>query len=551
MNKELVFLEHNNFNKKVINIIRSNLDSTQNSNFDKISTIFQSILSKDQKKLMGQFYTPQEIVDYIIDIIQIDKTSKVLDLSCGAGAFLIKALQKSNNVKNIYGVDINNIAVQATILNLWLNSKKTLRDLKIITNNIKHGNSVRTNEFDWHKEFSNVMQNGGFDVIIGNPPYVTVKKSTDFDIKDSIFNEVVNGTVNCATLMVARSFELLKKNGMLGFLLPKSMLRVESYKKIRDYVLNNTSIVDMFDIGQVFSDVRGEQFILILKKTSDKNLIKKNKVRIGSYLHKNRKLLDQPNFLYPQKKLFKFSNFPIFNKKYYYTLSLKLINGYKNLDEHSRGQIFRGISLGANSKDISNNYDAKKERVLRGDSLDKFAIKYFIYANTDFLKSKFGSKYKKLKQNKIVLQNIFSSESGIISTYDNNGVITLDTVTNIFVDRPLYILGLLNSNVVNFFMIYTVYNKSFFTMHTDKTYLGKIPIPDASINEQKEIESIVKDIIECKKSGNVAKLDILYSSLNNKIYKIYELSNEETSTVIESLNSIWKKKVFNYGRKNE
>lgn len=96
------------------------------------------------------------------------------------------------------------------------------------------------------------MKNGGFDVIIGNPPYVTVKKSIDFNIKDSAFNEVIDGTVNCATLMVVRSLELLKENGTIGFLLPKSMLRVESYRKFREYILNNTAIIDVFDIGQAF-----------------------------------------------------------------------------------------------------------------------------------------------------------------------------------------------------------------------------------------------------------------------------------------------------------
>ena len=84
---------------------------------DRLMNNFENSLPKETKKQFGQFYTPVEIVDYIIRYLYLDKDSKILDPTCGCGIFLFRAYELLKDkyedvslLKNIYGTDINNNA---------------------------------------------------------------------------------------------------------------------------------------------------------------------------------------------------------------------------------------------------------------------------------------------------------------------------------------------------------------------------------------------------------------------------------------------------------
>jgi type I restriction-modification system DNA methylase subunit len=136
-------------------------------------------------------------------------TLKILDPACGSGAFLNQAvnflIQEHKFVddiiaeltnsplrlfdtdiaileNNIYGVDINEESIEIAKLSLWLRTAKQGRKLSNLSNNIKCGNSLIDDPavagdkaFNWQKEFPEVFANGGFDVVIGNPPYLRIQ----------------------------------------------------------------------------------------------------------------------------------------------------------------------------------------------------------------------------------------------------------------------------------------------------------------------------------------------------------------------------------------
>ena len=523
---------------------------------DRIMNSFENSIPKEIKKQLGQFYTPMEIVDYIVRYLYINKDSKVLDPSCGCGIFLLRTYEQLKTkygdkslLKNLYGVDINDKAIEITKKALFNLSHNTKDFIAIIDSNIKTGNSIVSNKnidnnaFDWNNFLD---KTGGFDFVVGNPPYITLNKQKDFDSKESFYSEIINGQVNAANLMICRSLEVLKEGGILAYVLPKSLLRVHSYSKLRNYLLHNTRIIHLFELKDMFKDVRGEQIILMLMKTSDKQKIKDNLIKISFLKDKSKSLDEQPSFFIKQNLFHYFDNFVLLPSKKHYRIALKLKRKYKPLSDFNI-DIFRGLTI--SSKNRSTKMDSQKhEEIIKGDGIDKYGIKYKLFFDTSKLNKDLLLKKQILKNKKIVLQNIFSSESGIKATLDTKGIATLDTVTNIITNNSLdeyYLLALLNSKLINFFLISVVYNNSSLTMHTDGMYLKQLPIVIPEDTNLGSIKKIIKSILQTKKTDeNIDSIKKSYRELDKIIYKTYNINNEEIEIIENFLKGRMSKKTF-------
>jgi type I restriction-modification system DNA methylase subunit len=176
-------------------------------------------------------------------------------------------------------------------LNLLLRIAERGHKLPLLKQNIKCGNSLIDDEtvsgkkaFSWEKEFESIMiREGGFDVIIGNPPYVHQKGEKDnpmISFKERAYfrenyeslsnkNGKTRGGVklNLFIPYVERCVKLLKQNGKMGFIVHKNLLKVESYKFLRQFLLNNCAIEQIVDLGAgVFKEVTGETIIIVLRK---------------------------------------------------------------------------------------------------------------------------------------------------------------------------------------------------------------------------------------------------------------------------------------------
>jgi len=213
-------------------------------------------------------------------------------------------------LNNIYGVDIDTQAVEVTKLSLLLKvlegeTDETLksqlklfheRALPDLGNNIKCGNSLigsdfyegrqlsiltedemyRINAFDWEKEFPEIMKNGGFDAVIGNPPYVR-GRSLDAKLKDFLLASISTFTPN-ADLYVAflgRGFDLLKSGGSISFIIPRSFL-IETYaQKLRMKFLQSARISEILDFQgiKVFENATVTNIIINLHKESPSDVV--------------------------------------------------------------------------------------------------------------------------------------------------------------------------------------------------------------------------------------------------------------------------------------
>ena len=143
--------------------------------------------------------------------------------------------------RNIYGVDLDPQAVEICQLNLLLRTLKRRAILPNLTENITCGNSLISGEplelikyFDnpdekrcltWDKAFPDVMKNGGFDVIIGNPPYVRIQTLPKDEV--TYFGdkfESAKGIYDIYLLFIEQAFRLLRKGGVAGFILPNKFM---------------------------------------------------------------------------------------------------------------------------------------------------------------------------------------------------------------------------------------------------------------------------------------------------------------------------------------
>ncbi len=305
--------------------------------------------NRNNKRNQGLFYTPENIVDYIVErsFVAFEEHSpevlehvKILDPSMGAGLFLQAAMDKlarcfqqgklqapgasfhemnyaSILEKNLYGVDLDEVAVliAKALLANKAGAFNPSAQQEGITRNLKTGNSLigavdtngRGREFHdarlagaylkgrlsddqirawtneirpvhWGVEFPDVFNrpNPGFDMIIGNPPYETLSvKESGIRVRkreQDYFRHIYkscHGKINLYRLMIERSLELLRQGGVLGFIIPVTLLADTTAKKLRGLIFDQTDVKEAVIIpekARVFHGVTQACLILIGQK---------------------------------------------------------------------------------------------------------------------------------------------------------------------------------------------------------------------------------------------------------------------------------------------
>ena len=239
-------------------------------------------------------------------------TLKILDPACGSGAFLNQAVnflvlehkfaddiiaELTNSPlrlfdtdiaileNNIYGVDINEESIEIAKLSLWLRTAQQGRKLSNLSNNIKCGNSLIDDPavagdkaFNWQNEFPEVFANGGFDVVIGNPPYVLSRDNKLEEYKKFLSNrfKLTQEKANLYLIFIEKTYELLINNGQFGFVVPNSWLGIESAEKLRKFLLESTALNRIVSLnGESFPGVSVETTIFTYTKNIDPNHITK------------------------------------------------------------------------------------------------------------------------------------------------------------------------------------------------------------------------------------------------------------------------------------
>jgi len=554
--------------------------------------------SKSKRKSQGIYYTPKYIVEFIIketlgEVLKKTKPKeiskiKVLDPACGSGSFLTAAYDrilesignqslftKFDIIKdNIYGVDLDTQAVEIAQLNLLLKVLSQRTKLPTLQHNLTSGNSLVSGEaeklekyfgsnyrnqrpFNFESEFKEVLAQGGFDVIIGNPPYVFARGG-HFDEKTKQYYyenfPLASYQLNTYLLFIDRAFRLLKKGSYFGFIIPNTWLTIDTFSPLRKFLLEGTSnlqIINIFD--KVFGEANVDTCLLIFKKGKPNNL------RLGEF--KDGQLTIVGDFPVSQfKKNNYIINITLAKSKDKSAILEKISENSKPLSEYATAST--GLKAYQEGKGKPKQTKAmKNERVFHAKNKKDYSFKKYLEGR-DVCRYRLGwsgeylsygdwlaepRKSVPFNEPRILVRQIPSPPPYSINSVFTDKELLNDINSMVVFDfkcEPLCLLAVLNSKITTFWFANTFdkFQRMTFPQFKVKE-LAIFPIPNTHQAEQEKIAKKAQTMLDLNKElqatsantdkHNSLKLEIekLDREIDEEVYKIYGLTDEEIKTI--------------------
>ncbi len=548
---------------------------------DILGKMYEQFITKEERKRLGQFYTPEPIIDYILDqtgYINNIENKKIIDISCGSGGFttratnrLINKLKKEPNketvidkvIDNIYGLDVNPFACYLAETNILLqlldliieakqnNPKYQVPKIKIFQTNTVETPSLLSSDEQVIKDIKNKSGKfkDGFDFVVGNPPYLEAKKMDKKTKKlcTETCPNIASGAFDLFVCFIDKGLRLLKNSGKFGYIFPNKFLIANYAKKMREELLFKYSIKEIIDVSEcgVFENVSVYPVILIAENKKPQN----NTIKTAEKIN-NTKELESKNFITNEIKqdIYKRDDFVFFilpSDKGQNALLMKLLNEkYKTLDNYLT--IKWTISFHASGLREKFLFPEKPQsefakKLIGGksfagnDDINRYNLKWggwWIDYNEELAR-----KHK----NQLPPKSLFEQEKLIIcqnslrlrATYDNKGYYCKDTFFVAYLNDSLkndydikFFLALLNSKLLHYYYgnIYKGTHIAGGYLHYLIGYLYSIPIAVPTKKQQSEIIALVDKLLETKTKDEYTKLD---QKLDNFIYKLYSLTEDE------------------------
>lgn len=584
-------------------------------------------LKPEVRKAGGVYYTPQYIVDYIVENtvgkLTENKTPievaelKICDPACGSGSFLLGAYQFLLNwhldyyknhpaeakkakailpsdggvggglttaekkrilLNNIYGVDIDVNAVEVTKLSLLLKCMEgetqasiayqmtmfNERVLPTMDNNIKSGNSLidtdfydgmiefeerKIKPFNWQKAFPEVFSNGGFDAVIGNPPYVGRSTNFDLNLKDYIKKKFITseGKFELYQLFIEKGSKIIKdKNSYISLITPQTWLSIIQAVKLRKYLVTNFDFQKLIYLGKEVFNASVDTLVFIIKSgqsTQKINIIEGKKILSKLDLDHTQvsiESISSEDYIIPIK--ITGTNNELINKIVNQSIKLEDIglwsDGVKIVGE-AKKFAFQNIKV-----------DSSFYPMLVGSDVSRYNINWSgLYCCRD--KDKIIS--KNATDIRLRSETVFEKAKIVIRKTGNSIIANIDDL-KLYHEQSLfsyslfnekfelkYILAILNSRIGNYLLKSNTFSlkdtfpqirlhwlKEFPIKENKKIQEQLILIVDQLLQLNKDLQS---EILESKKDLIKSKIAHFEDKINRIVYELYGLTEEEIKIV--------------------
>ena len=584
-------------------IMNTEFEDLNSSNIDLIGNIYEKTVNFEYRKNFGEFYTPKIVVNHILESIgytsqKIIRNKKLIDISCGAGSFLIESVKilkysllscyeylEIENIsteiakkiineirKNISGIDLNPIACILCQLNLFLSVFDLIKviyqeepEYKYEYFNIKNINAL---------SLSNEEK---YDFVVGNPPYLFIR-DINHQHRQMIQNsnlETNIGQYDYYQIFIELGLKILKIHGLFGYIIPDSILALSNRKVIRKFIYEHSNIKEISVVGSQFEDPVVSNVIIILEKENDANKRKDNLIKIK--INKDPHIKKELNQHLIKKFDYKF----LINLN---STDMKILEHLKenfpklgDLITDNRFEIIlsRGIELGKEGKIVFCNICQKylpfpkrelvcpdcnnlmnietletiihKEIPLKGEedyqrylySMNRFQINEIKYINVN--KNGINYKDKEIYKDRIIIRQLNQNKL-ICATYGSNSH-TSQSFYNLKIVKSYleefnnyYLLGLINSRLLSYY-----YNKSFgsYKKLFPRILIEKIRNLPIKLPQTENEKRIALEIVDLVKKILMATdfIKDLEKQLNSLVFELYKISEENGIYISQDLEN--------------
>ena len=473
---------------------------------DSLGFIYISLQDIGQRKSSGAYYTPEKVVNELIDRLYENdanlKAKTICDPCCGTGNFLLSLGVKGIDYSNLYGQDIDPISVFLSRINIALMAPEM--SALDIRSRIIVGNTY----------FETFTQK--FDVIVGNPPW-----GSEFSEEDALrcrrfFKTAVGKNIESYDLVVEKALSMLDHKGVLAFVLPEAILSVAAHDTVRRLIIDSCSFRFISYLGNVFSGVQCPSIILGITP-DDKKTVVGCKVSTRN-----------DTFVISKPRAFSDGTLSL-NVSDEENQCLDAISNIKNATYlKGKAKFALGIVTGNNKEYISTEKRDDNEIILKGSDIQRYSMtpsgNYIRFVPESFQQVAPVEMYR--AKEKLLYR--FISEVPVF-TYDDRQTLSLNSCNIVIPDidglEMKYILAILNSSVAAYFI-----SKKFNSVKLLRSHIEQMPIPVVPMDVQ---VSIIKKVDRIMNSSE--NISGLYEDLDSDIMELYGLPTKHSDVIKNAL----------------
>lgn len=473
---------------------------------DSLGFVYISLQDIGQRKSSGAYYTPEKVVNELIDRLYENdanlKAKTICDPCCGTGNFLLSLGVKGIDYSNLYGQDIDPISVFLSRINIALMAPEM--SALDIRSRIIVGNTY----------FETFTQK--FDIIVGNPPW-----GSDFSEADAlqcrrVFKTAIGKSIESYDLFVEKALSMLDHKGVLAFVLPEAILSVAAHDTVRRLIIDSCSFRFISYLGNVFSGVQCPSIILGITP-DDKKTVVGCKVSTRN-----------DTFVISKPRAFSDGTLSL-NVSDEENQCLDAISNIKNATYlKGKAKFALGIVTGNNKEYISTEKSDDNEIILKGSDIQRYGMtpsgNYIRFVPESFQQVAPVEMYR--AKEKLLYR--FISEVPVF-TYDDRQTLSLNSCNIVIPDidglEMKYILAILNSSVAAYFI-----SKKFNSVKLLRSHIEQMPIPVVPMDVQVSIIKKVDRIMNSSES-----ISGLYEDLDSDIMELYGLPTKHSDVIKNAL----------------